>query len=369
MRSTGEVNFVGSSEFGCCNVAALFIQAAVRERLACSSPTKANWVQSPNLCVWESCRTMPLVGGFSREIPASPALSFRRCSIFTLIAHIGSQYVDVCGNTGYSLEQQPMRSPRVYTELELRISRALLRSKDSELRATTLNTLSYALCIDFPFTARQHKTSLAKSLPWPVIKLRFHIVRAGEMGDPRENPLTSGVVRHESHLRKSGSNPWRGFNPIHIGGRRALGKTIASGLDLPCYPVTRYVVCDLEPAGYCHTSIESVVHVGHAWRRKGIRPGSCEGGDRLTAPSVEGKKRLPTPEAKIYLHDRETTIFTRVIFGHISLRFNELRVIVVNNRHSRAMLEFQQAMTYYLTFFHELRVIVVNNQCWDANRP
>ncbi|KAJ8891801.1 hypothetical protein PR048_004355 [Dryococelus australis] len=34
---------------------------------------------------WELCRTMPLVGGFSRESPVSPAPLFRRCSIFTSI--------------------------------------------------------------------------------------------------------------------------------------------------------------------------------------------------------------------------------------------------------------------------------------------
>ncbi|KAJ8897435.1 hypothetical protein PR048_002781 [Dryococelus australis] len=33
--------------------------------------------------MWESCRTMPLVGGFSRESPIFPALSFRRCSVLT----------------------------------------------------------------------------------------------------------------------------------------------------------------------------------------------------------------------------------------------------------------------------------------------
>ncbi|KAJ8890522.1 hypothetical protein PR048_010031 [Dryococelus australis] len=47
---------------------------AVAERLACPSPTKANRVQSPagrlpNFRIWESCRTMPLVGGFSRASP------------------------------------------------------------------------------------------------------------------------------------------------------------------------------------------------------------------------------------------------------------------------------------------------------------
>ncbi|KAJ8880276.1 hypothetical protein PR048_016742 [Dryococelus australis] len=43
--------------------------AAVAERLASSSPAKAIWAQSP--AGWESRRTMPLVGGFSRGSPAS----------------------------------------------------------------------------------------------------------------------------------------------------------------------------------------------------------------------------------------------------------------------------------------------------------
>ncbi|KAJ8894438.1 hypothetical protein PR048_007092 [Dryococelus australis] len=28
--------------------------------------------------------------------------------------------------------------------------------------------------------------------------------RAGETGDPRENPPTNGIVRHDSHMRKFG---------------------------------------------------------------------------------------------------------------------------------------------------------------------
>ncbi|KAJ8896904.1 hypothetical protein PR048_002250 [Dryococelus australis] len=63
--------------------------AAVAERLDCSHPTKANRVQSPAWSLpdfrkWESCWTMPLVGGisrFSRESPFSSALAFRHCLI------------------------------------------------------------------------------------------------------------------------------------------------------------------------------------------------------------------------------------------------------------------------------------------------
>ncbi|KAJ8887554.1 hypothetical protein PR048_013770 [Dryococelus australis] len=48
-------------------------------------PTKARRVRfpvgsHPDFRMWESCRTMTLVSGFSRGSPASPALEFRRCS-------------------------------------------------------------------------------------------------------------------------------------------------------------------------------------------------------------------------------------------------------------------------------------------------
>ncbi|KAJ8871029.1 hypothetical protein PR048_027332 [Dryococelus australis] len=46
---------------------------------------------SPDFRKWESCRTMPLVGGFSRGSPVSSAPSFRCRSIFTSINLIGSQ--------------------------------------------------------------------------------------------------------------------------------------------------------------------------------------------------------------------------------------------------------------------------------------
>ncbi|KAJ8871311.1 hypothetical protein PR048_027628 [Dryococelus australis] len=53
-------------------------RAAVAEQLACSPPTKAIWVQSlagsPDFRMWESCRTMPLVGVFVRGSPVSPTL-------------------------------------------------------------------------------------------------------------------------------------------------------------------------------------------------------------------------------------------------------------------------------------------------------
>ncbi|KAJ8871408.1 hypothetical protein PR048_027725 [Dryococelus australis] len=60
-----------------------------------SPPTKANRVPSPpgslDFRKWESCRTMALIGGFSRGSPVSPGPSFQRRSMFTSITLIGSQ--------------------------------------------------------------------------------------------------------------------------------------------------------------------------------------------------------------------------------------------------------------------------------------
>ncbi|KAJ8884419.1 hypothetical protein PR048_016276 [Dryococelus australis] len=64
------------------------------------SPRAALHVHIPgrvtlNFRMWESCRTMPLLGGFSRGSPVSPALSFRHCLILTSITLTGSQDLDV----------------------------------------------------------------------------------------------------------------------------------------------------------------------------------------------------------------------------------------------------------------------------------
>ncbi|KAJ8865621.1 hypothetical protein PR048_033141 [Dryococelus australis] len=42
----------------------------------------------------------------------------------------------------------------------------------------------------------------------------------GETGDPRENSPTSGIVQHDSHMRKSGSNPAGNRTAVCLGGRR-----------------------------------------------------------------------------------------------------------------------------------------------------
>ncbi|KAJ8884581.1 hypothetical protein PR048_016438 [Dryococelus australis] len=61
----------------CCKPTNLSNTATGAERLTCPPPTKANRVQFPaeslpDFCMCESCRSMPLVGGFSRGSPVLP---------------------------------------------------------------------------------------------------------------------------------------------------------------------------------------------------------------------------------------------------------------------------------------------------------
>ncbi|KAJ8871020.1 hypothetical protein PR048_027323 [Dryococelus australis] len=125
------------------------IEATVAERLACSPPTKddpgsIHGRVAPDSRMSELCRTMPLVGGFPRGSPVSPALSFRSYSILTSITLTGSRDLNV------------KSSPNLF----------ILHS--------------------------------------PVVWNSTGMKRGGGTGYLRENPPTSGIVRHDIHLRKSG---------------------------------------------------------------------------------------------------------------------------------------------------------------------
>ncbi|KAJ8871711.1 hypothetical protein PR048_028042 [Dryococelus australis] len=67
----------------------LLIEACTTVRLLASHQCKPGSI--PDFCMWELCRTMPLVGRFSQRPPVSPALSLRRRSILTSITLIGSE--------------------------------------------------------------------------------------------------------------------------------------------------------------------------------------------------------------------------------------------------------------------------------------
>ncbi|KAJ8874596.1 hypothetical protein PR048_025462 [Dryococelus australis] len=64
-----------------------------------------------------------------------------------------------------------------------------------------------------PILRNQDLLATYKSLTTKVLATlmeQHRIEGAGETADPRENPLTSSIVRHDSHMRKSESDPARG---------------------------------------------------------------------------------------------------------------------------------------------------------------
>ncbi|KAJ8867056.1 hypothetical protein PR048_032918 [Dryococelus australis] len=122
--------------------------------------------------------TMPLVGGFSRGLPVPFAFSFLHCSILNSFTLIGSQ------NLAVKSRPKSLRS---------------LRGSLSN------NRFRYEI-----------------STPMRVIEASMEQLRnerTGETGDPRENPPTNGIVRHDSHMRKLGvTRPG-----VRVRGRRRKG--------------------------------------------------------------------------------------------------------------------------------------------------
>ncbi|KAJ8894436.1 hypothetical protein PR048_007090 [Dryococelus australis] len=69
---------------------------------------------------------------------------------------------------------------------------------------------------------RQSHMLLASVCGWSErLKRSPEYKGGGVTGDPREKPPTNGIVRHDFHVRKSGSDPGRGLNPVRLGVTRA----------------------------------------------------------------------------------------------------------------------------------------------------
>ncbi|KAJ8868714.1 hypothetical protein PR048_030253 [Dryococelus australis] len=205
--------------------------ATVSERLDYSPPTKANRFRSPagslDFRKWESCRTMPLVSRFSRGSSVSPVLSFLRLSILTSITLIGSEDLDwpslrsevlrAHSQLSASLEKRlsPRHDPPCRREqLSLTYLRAGMQGKretpektrgpktyshDSHLRKSGSHP---AVCSTRFTLVGGEQTNRSDIADPGVVALRTRDRRnamAVEKGDPGENPLASGIVRHDFH--------------------------------------------------------------------------------------------------------------------------------------------------------------------------
>ncbi|KAJ8869874.1 hypothetical protein PR048_028883 [Dryococelus australis] len=220
--------------------------AEAAERLACSPPTIANRVQSlaGSLRIF-ACGTMPLVGGFSRESPVSPALSFQRCSILTSITHVGSQNLAVKSRPNlftYSLFTFFCSVSPVFLRTragEEWSGRPRPRQRDADLapdgascpqhgcrapgclqpsrpRPTTTRCAGYGTGSRH---ALHHRLNMSEEI-WAT--LNSEVLRADEGGGEMDmeqrrteeaGKTTIGIFRHDSHLRKFGVNR-PGIEPI-----------------------------------------------------------------------------------------------------------------------------------------------------------
>ncbi|KAJ8874042.1 hypothetical protein PR048_024882 [Dryococelus australis] len=183
--------------------------------------------------MWDSCRTMPLAGGFSRGSSVSPALSFRRCFIIISITLIGSQALDVkscpnlfttrpvlywrtsarclvyiavpdrwsvsmeqprnevAGEIGY-LGEKPVEQRHVKKETYRSMTLQLARWRSDELWSTRIENVLYAF-------GRSIATPPPPPLPQNMLELRAKILTLQGM-DYRRAPtirdLYNSIPRH-----------------------------------------------------------------------------------------------------------------------------------------------------------------------------
>ncbi|KAJ8880340.1 hypothetical protein PR048_016807 [Dryococelus australis] len=222
----------------------------------------------PDSRKWESCRTMPLVGGFSGGSPVSPALTLRRCSVITSfhphrLSRPRCQEPPKYLNSVKRIWSCSLRRDQLH---EHSISNVLRRVKSvpgqtGRSAADLTPTLCWATAtseqpchprcgIQKPpphlGTSAHHRSSHYSTVPldsrrvvtghldgfgliemhvgtrlWQVQEVKDPSCQQGAhprgcgaalrckgrgTGDPRENPPTSSIGRHDSHLRKSGGD-------------------------------------------------------------------------------------------------------------------------------------------------------------------
>ncbi|KAJ8886297.1 hypothetical protein PR048_012508 [Dryococelus australis] len=130
---------------------------------------------------WCHYRIFVLVGGFSRGSPVSPSLSFRRCSFLTSIILIGSQ--DLAVNSCSNL-----------------FSHSLTHSLTTSFRKIYFTNTT--ICITWRWRVNGSTLRKLRGSSEQPGSVEGRGGKAGErdIPDKKKPPLTSGIVRHDSHL-------------------------------------------------------------------------------------------------------------------------------------------------------------------------
>ncbi|KAJ8878194.1 hypothetical protein PR048_022662 [Dryococelus australis] len=228
VQGTTESGTPASMRVGACAQTQLYFrQSANANRVR----FQAGWL--PDFSMWESFRTMLLVGGFTRGFSVSTALAFQRSSILTsLHPHRLSRPCGLPGSwtwLGQPPETLPdlLRAARMECDLLQEdyiytvITNMARRVRDlySAMYMEVMHYLSRRLRLpstwglfpifevgkrgsdkgDFAKFIKCAFAAMCKVLNWRAVFsccLSLHYKRTGETGDSQENPLVTGNVRH-----------------------------------------------------------------------------------------------------------------------------------------------------------------------------
>ncbi|KAJ8883130.1 hypothetical protein PR048_014970 [Dryococelus australis] len=211
-----------------------------------SPPTTVNEVRFPagslpDFQMWESCRKMPLVDGFSRGSPASPALAFRRCSpehaagysvtkrvkcdgARTRNRFLGTRRVRCGWNKNMlGVPGMPRGAPKLSPFLPTLSLRRLrqnnilfspwrgMRGVWSETAKWIVSGIVRACAYFVGWVMHMEEETVLSGLPHWIIQgvermEKHRDGKAGDTRDPRESPLISGIVWHDSRMRNSGND-------------------------------------------------------------------------------------------------------------------------------------------------------------------
>ncbi|KAJ8889300.1 hypothetical protein PR048_008798 [Dryococelus australis] len=197
------------------NVEKLALRLTMTElfsRLAQSSPST---VTADNQCAVdigtfvhktvESSVQVIEIANFSDVAPQTSCTPGHVASVpvYTIGPALTGPDLDVNSAMGTSLAGAANRlSKRLSNTQQLRVGKSL-----ADQRALAVANQTQAAELARPHQSNRHAIYFMAALNGEVIEVsmeRCRNERAGEAADPRENPPTDGIVRHDSHKRKSG---------------------------------------------------------------------------------------------------------------------------------------------------------------------
>ncbi|KAJ8870387.1 hypothetical protein PR048_029408 [Dryococelus australis] len=156
-------------------------------------------------------------GRGKRDIPEKTRPPAASCDTIPTRGNLGSTPPEIePGSPRWEASSLTAKSPRPPTSsLNVWDSRADYQARklaEAEREVTWLGQLSVAcviesLCRSMGMTKRAGKGKGGSMEPKGVSMEQRRNARVREAGEPRENPSTNDIVRHDLHMRKSGSDP------------------------------------------------------------------------------------------------------------------------------------------------------------------